>query len=410
MESEYLSLDRKGGGSGGGRSGGGRSGGRGGSIRNYGGGGRSRSRSPGGPTRTRSRSISRDRNTTIRRTPRVGTLRGTTRTMRRSSTRGYGRNYRHGGYSRGFWGRGYGSFYPYGFGSYWFNRYSLWLPYYYDLYAYNYYPSVWTPLYIPDTSLDYESDPYIMLDDRSYIINPDLANETDFPTTRLPSIGVDTGLLRSIGNKRREDLSVEEDERIKQVFARIDSQYKELINRLRSDGTYDRWLNRGYRIVPDLDRNRFVWIRDDSNKTIGNASDVLLNHYYKELNDDMLYEEGYLMTKMGDVFQYSIGATQNEYHPSLDEKISSAQWVGTITEKDDIERLHSALDSHTTIHHEKTFETSSLLQKNESEFLIGYHHNELPRIMYGKQGNMLYHSESNLLDLYHACEWHEESL
>ena len=166
-----------------------------------------------------------------------------------------------------------------------------------------------------------------------------------------------------------------------------------------------------------MDRNRFIWIRDDSVSPInrlGNPSDILLNHYYKQLDsNDMIYEEGYLMTKKGDVYEYSVEHATS--HPTLEEKINSAMWIGSLTQKDQAKALHSVLDSHTTIKHKKKKKkkkkkktNSTGLQQNESEFLIGYHTDQLPRIMYGLHGDSTYHCDSDLIDLYNAFEWHEE--
>lgn len=389
---ETMTLDKGGGGHG-----------FGGGGRGFGGGGRRGFIGGGGH---RSSGGRRSGNFVSRRAPRVGSLRGT-RSFRRGSTRGYGRNYRHVGYRRGFWGRG-GSFYPFGFGAYWFGLYP-WLPYYYGLYAYNYYPSLWTPIYVPITTVVYTDVPRAMTDESSYMLNPDLPPNTEVPTQPLPALNIDINVLRSIGNKRREDLNPMEEARIKQVFDAINLQYSELVQRMRQEGTYDYWISRGYRIVPDLDRGRFIWIRDDStSQTNRISSDIILNHYYKELEGQhLLYEEGYLVTKLGDIYEYSVEHSEaSSHHPTLEEKMGSAMYIGSLPHTETLDQLHEKLASHTDIHHQK--QEKPLLQHNECEFLVGYHMNALPRIIYGSHGDKHYHNESDIAELYHSLEWHEE--
>lgn len=393
-DTSMMTLDKRGGGRG---FGGGRS-------RGFGGGSRRAQSMMRGPGRGSSSMMRR-------RVPRIGSLRGT-RQFRRGSARGYGRNYRHVGYRRGFWGRRGGGFYPFGFGAYWFGHYP-WLPYYYGLYAYNYYPTLWTPLYVPNPSIGYDTDPRLIANDSSYMLNPDLPPNTEVPTQPLPTLGIDTNALRSIGNKRREDLTPDEEARIKQVFEGINVQHTQLVNRLRQDGTYAYWTSRGYRIVPDIDRNRFIWIRDDSVSDvnrIGSTSDILLNHYHKDLDEggqNLLYEEGYLMTKSGDVYEYSVEHDEASlHHPTLEEKMSCAMWIGSLVSPDLLEDVHEKLESHSDIHHQREDGKS-----RGCEFLIGYHMNSsLPRIIYGAHNDVSYHYESDITDLYNSLEWHEEDV
>lgn len=382
-----MTLDKSGGGHGGGR--------------NHGFNGGSH-RAPS-ITRGHSRGSS---STLMRRAPRVGSLRGTGQS-RRGSTRGYGRNYRHVGYRRGFWGRRGGGFYPFGFGAYWFGLYP-WLPYYYGLYAYNYYPALWTPIYVPNPSIGYDTDPRLIVNDSSYMLNPDLPSNTEVPTQPLPSLGIDTNVLRSIGNKKREDLTPDEETRVKQVFDGINVQHTQLINRLRQDGSYSYWTSRGYRIVPDIDRNRFIWIRDDSVSDvnrIGSASEILLNHYHKDLDGhSLLYEEGYLMTKSGNVYEYSVENDESSlHHPTLEEKMRCAMWIGSLVESAHLlNDVHEKLESQLDIHYQNGDKSTGC------EFLIGYHvNNSLPRIIYGAHNDVSYHCESDIIDLYNSLTWHE---
>ena len=410
MESdELLTLDR-------GRMGGGArrsSFGGGGNARRWSGGGMRRS---GGGGR-RSNSI------VTRRAPIVGSLRGPSRPRRFSGGGGVrypGRRqaYRHRGYRPGFWARRRG-FYPFGYGAYWFGRYR-WLPYYYGLYAYNYYPTLWTPLYVPIAETDYTGDPRLVTDERSYMRNPELPTDTELPPQELlPVFEVDTSVMRVIGDKRKEDLRPYEEARIKDVFSRIDAQHAAVVQRLRRDGQYDYWVSRGFRIVPDLDRNRFVWVRDDSAQQQRQlntpSSPVVLNHYYKELEGrDMLYEEGYLFTQSGDVYEYSVEHPHAvPHHTSLDEKMACAMWLGRLVNTESLTELHDTMgDQHDTTSITKREATDDALTSNECEFLVGYHSGEaMPRILYGMHGNNVYHNDTatkNLRTLYSALEWHSD--
>lgn len=387
---DLLTLDR------------GRMGGGGGRRPSFGGGG-------GGGRAGGNRAGWRGRGIATRRAPMVGSLRG----PRRYPARRYA--YRNRGYRPGFWARRRG-FYPFGYGAYWFGLYR-WLPYYYGLYAYNYYPALWTPLYVPIVDVDYVADPRIVLDERSYMRNPELPANIELPPQQLlPVFEADTSVLRTIGDKRREDLRPDEEARIKAIFDRIDAQYASIVQRLRREGQYDYWVSRGFRIVPDLDRNRFVWVRDDSTQQqLRDTSQIVLNHYYKELEGrDMLYEEGYLFTRSGDVYEYSVEHSEAvPHHTSLSEKMACAMWLGRLTNEESLTELHDSMGAHHDTKSITKRNTDNLaLAHNECEFLVGYHTGDvLPHILYGLHGNKAYHNDSatvNLLTLYNTLEWHEE--
>lgn len=480
-----LPLDARGGG-GGGRSGGGRrSGGGGGGRRSGGSIGRSGGGSGGVPrmtrgsdTRTtrgpvttgreRSGSITRNKggnnnnNITTRNRSRVLSGGGRTGVQtsrirdRQGYSRygvrgggGYGRNGYHGRYSRSFWGLGSSLFYPFGFGAFWFRQYR-WLPYYYGRYAYGYYPNYWTPLYIPsDRYYDYDYDrasinPNIIINNNNYVMNPDIGPNVELPLDNLPPLNVDIGEFRLIGmNKRQEDITPDEEIRIQRVFDTIKIQYNQLVRNLSMSGEYQRWTDpsrtqRGeyvFRIVPDLDRAKFIWVRDDTvnkntnflqgflsgvinynghddseeddgghvyKETIHHITeqDIVIDHYSiskVKYSDDSIkiHEEGTFLTTEGDVYEYEL---QDISKATLTDKITNAVKLSINADQDEVKRLKVLLNevlftSETKIVEKK--EEGDDDDKDEEEYIVGYSDFDLSIIIYGDNGKFIYTQSNN---------------
>ena len=310
---------------------------------------------------------------------------------------GYGRGGYHGGYRRSFWSYGNNRFYPFGFGMYWFRSYP-WLPFYYSLYAYQYWPVAWTPLYIPAPQY-YNGEAYdegFISQPRSYVRNPDIEPNTPLPDVPLPALDVSMNDLRDLSAKKQENLSAQEEGRIRALFDRIDQQYRELVARLKSEGLYQKWA--AFRIVPDLDQGKFIWIRDDTQgyqNTMLREENVFLHHCY----GDGARETGHLITHDGDVY---------EYHRC--ENCASLSYAELATRVSNIpshqETLLSSIKAHLHAKTNNAIEKSSLNEAVTSyETLFAYYSTGKRFTIYSSHHQSPCQFNTEIENLYNQLEW-----
>jgi hypothetical protein len=168
--------------------------------------------------------------------------------------------------------RGYDYWRPrrgYGYGLWWLWQYPLLYstlyPWYYSWFNKPYYPN-WTPAYTVDPT-------YIVNNNNTYNLPPDayVPNTTDFGSdlSMLPTLpsfserGIDMTPLQYM---RRGggggELSPLQKEAINRMMASIDGELRQIRRDMKArEPRYNAWRDKGYMIVPDLDRGRFGWIK-----------------------------------------------------------------------------------------------------------------------------------------------------
>ena len=148
---------------------------------------------------------------------------------------------------RAYWTRGRG----YGHSRYWAQRY----PYWATLMPYEswYIWGSWLPRYTLDeayaTRLGQVPEQALIVDRRNF---PD--ELPTLPTFAESGISLEGARIA----KSADELGASE----KQAVDETIDQINEKMARLRRDRTYITWLGRGYMIVPDLDTERFTWIKN----------------------------------------------------------------------------------------------------------------------------------------------------
>jgi hypothetical protein len=228
----------------------------------------------------------------------------------------------------GFWGLGFGL----GYGLWWSWRYPLLYsyasPYYYNWYGLAQYP-YWAPAYTVDESVAREyNDNRTPVPESAYKPNTrEFGNDLqDLP--QQPSFadrGIDTRALRY--NSSDTELTREQQRDAKQALDKINDELNAVRNEARRDPRYDEWRQKGYAIVPDLDRQRFDWIKqskqqpNDMRAVLGASmdqaadeemSDVLLRRSF--VNNAWGYRaSGEILMRDGTVWRYD--TTDREAKP-----------------------------------------------------------------------------------------------
>jgi hypothetical protein len=138
---------------------------------------------------------------------------------------------------------------------------------------------VWSPVYIPSQQY-YDATPQqvaqpdfqrrVIQNDSSYTVNPDIGAQ-EVPPDTLPVFSADvTTLARNIdAHKTAEQLNESENVQVHQVMNQIDVQHRGLLKAPQ----YQRWFaatatHPAYAIVPDMDRQKFVWVKVDANQQV----------------------------------------------------------------------------------------------------------------------------------------------
>lgn len=154
----------------------------------------------------------------------------------------------------GFWGLGFG----YGFGAWYMWRYPYLYGYFAPWYAL-WYPPLWVPSYVVNeqAALAYDDGGgQVALPRQSYQSN---YNEFGVDPASLPvlpnfaSRGINVNALR-YSNERP---NPEQEAQIRATITQIDSTLQEI----KSEPQIQQAMSRGYIPVPDMDRQRFSWVR-----------------------------------------------------------------------------------------------------------------------------------------------------
>jgi hypothetical protein len=165
------------------------------------------------------------------------------------------------GFLGGWWGFG---LFAFGFGAFWMYNYfwyqrlffsPLWYPFPY-----------WTPAYIPVSG--YDSATYADTQNpANYQPNPDLQGNGPSDEA-LPRFTTNVSRIASYP-KNTEQLSASQRETIAATQQSINTEWYALLDEVKADPSlydYGRWSAQGWHIVPDPDRGRFVWIRQDASQ------------------------------------------------------------------------------------------------------------------------------------------------
>jgi hypothetical protein len=134
----------------------------------------------------------------------------------------------------------------------------------YSIYAMRWYPSYWTPLYIPQDNYYYgegdqgkfeqEVNTDTIANKSSYQRNPAIKGDIPNPiVSTYADEGIDTSLVTRIGNRKP---TPEENAELTEWFEHITSK----LNEVRERNENDPHTKRGFVIVPDNDRKAFVWV------------------------------------------------------------------------------------------------------------------------------------------------------
>lgn len=188
-----------------------------------------------------------------------------------------------------------------------------WFSPYLGRYSYWYPPSA-TPLYITN---EYNLQ----------VRNPDLEDIGSYPTLPLPVFDVPVNLT---AYSNRQTLTPQEEALVGAQLTRLDAQYKTLLIQLQRNERYRAWVNRGFKVVPDLSQGRFVWVyvggtgntniynymekiklscaacgghTDEVKELVKLTHDQIVFDIYGKYGDDMY--RGFYVSRDGNVYAYS---------------------------------------------------------------------------------------------------------
>lgn len=146
-----------------------------------------------------------------------------------------------------YWGSRYGRRYGWGFGYRYFGIYTPLLPFF-GLWYGLWYPKVWTPVYVPQSSstnvLIINNDPYIR-------------NDTIAMTLPQP-IPFSYQLKRELKTIRYTSGSAVDSNNVNRVANAVNDELEQ------TRRAYGSSVPRGYTLVPDMDSQSFVWIKEGS--------------------------------------------------------------------------------------------------------------------------------------------------
>lgn len=196
--------------------------------------------------------------------------------------------------------------YPRLYGGNWWLWRQRWFAPFYQRYAPIWYPAYWTPLYIYN-------------DANVYVRNPELPVQLVMPTMPLPCFEADLSLLRY----DRDSLTSGEEAQVEATLEAINQQLQMLRAQLQYNPSYVYWTNRGFVIVPDLDRGCFVWayarrsatsLIEFSKKKPSHGGVDVAKDVAKLVNERILFDvysertpyTGFFISQDGDVYSYVI--------------------------------------------------------------------------------------------------------
>lgn len=143
----------------------------------------------------------------------------------------------------------------YGYGLGWSRRY-VWFPLLFtpNVFA-TWYPPVWEPYYIVQSRslVEYDNDPRVIFPENAYRINRSISWPENLPS--LPTFterGIDSSEIRY----ETDALDQEQKKKVFQTILKITAEQSKL------ETEYAGLVKRGYRPVPDLDRERFSWVKE----------------------------------------------------------------------------------------------------------------------------------------------------
>lgn len=155
---------------------------------------------------------------------------------------------------RGFWGRGFG----YGYGLWWAWRY----PWFASFFPYSlWYPwAAWVPYYtVPEAVALSYTNAGVPIPASAYVVNTAAFGDVQLP--QLPSfaeVGISLDAVEQYDNTQ--SLNPDQQAQAAQVKDAIAAELTEL----RKD--YADLEAQGYHVVPDMDREQFSWVKEDTSR------------------------------------------------------------------------------------------------------------------------------------------------
>jgi hypothetical protein len=144
----------------------------------------------------------------------------------------------------------------YGYGIGWARHHS-WFPTVFDTTIYDrWYPVNWVPFYVvPETYVRNWDKNGVVPPPEAYVKNTTVTWPTNLPT--LPSFKSE-GIFFDEEELNRDILSTAQVGQLKEEIALIDKALQRL------NAQHVSFIQQGYRVVPDMDRKKFSWVKVDS--------------------------------------------------------------------------------------------------------------------------------------------------